>query len=63
MGVCRKRGHLDIDTHTGDHVNMKAEVGVMLLQVRGHRSLPVNPQKLGEGPGISPLAALRNKPC
>lgn len=44
-------GHRDI--HTECHMEMKTEIGVMLLQASGQQSLPGNHQKLGKSCGVA----------
>lgn len=54
-GVLTKRRNLDTevdrqtDTHTQLHVEMKTEIGVILLQAKEPQRLPANHQKLERG--------------
>ena len=50
LGVLMKRGKSDTDTHTR-RMSGEDEIGVMLLQGKGHQRLSVNHQKLEKRAG------------
>lgn len=66
-GVLIQRGQIWTQDHptpnTHNHVMMKTEIRVMLLQAKGCQTLPANPHKLEERHGTDPsVTALRRNP-
>ena len=45
-GVLRKRRNLDRETLGRTHMSMKAEIEVMLLQVKEYKLLPESPEAM-----------------